>query len=73
LNLAERLKTDTTFNQEELALENSYRKQKGEEPLASLEDIDPEKEEIKEILTDQAEHIAADFITLSRKIGYTWQ
>ena len=73
LNLAERLKTDTAFNQEELDLENNYRKQKGEEPLASLEDIDPEKEEIKEILTDQAEHIAADFITLSRKIGYTWQ
>ncbi len=73
LNLAERLKTDTAFNQEELALENSYRKQKGEEPLATLEDIDPEKEEIKEILTDQAEYIAADFITLSRKIGYTWQ
>ncbi len=73
LNLAERLKTDTAFNQEELTLENSYRKQKGEEPLATLEDIDPEKEEIKEILTDQAEYIAADFITLSRKIGYTWQ
>ena len=73
LNLSERLKTDTAFNQEELTLENNYRKQKGEEPLASLEDIDPEKEEIKEILTDQAEHIAADFITLSRKIGYTWQ
>ena len=73
LNLAERLETDSAFNQEELALENNYRKQKGEEPLASLEDIDPEKEEIKEILTDQAEYIAADFITLSRKIGYTWQ
>jgi carboxyl-terminal processing protease len=73
LNLAERLETDSAFNQEELALENNYRKQKGEEPLASLEAIDPEKEEIKEILTDQAEYIAADFITLSRKIGYTWQ
>jgi carboxyl-terminal processing protease len=73
LNLKERLKTDTAFNQDELALENSYREQKGEEPLATLEDIDPEKEEIKEILTDQAEYIAADFITLSRKIGYKWQ
>nr|WP_319395187.1 carboxy terminal-processing peptidase [uncultured Desulfobacter sp.] len=73
LNLTKRLETDSAFNQEELALENNYRRQKGEEPLASLEDIDPEKEEIKEILTDQAEYIAADFITLSRKIGYTWQ
>jgi len=73
LNLAERLKTDTVFNKKELALENNYRKQKGEEPLATLDDIDPEKEEIKEILTDQAKYIAADFITLSRKTGYNWQ
>ncbi|WP_320045111.1 carboxy terminal-processing peptidase [uncultured Desulfobacter sp.] len=73
LNLAERLKTDTAFNQEELDLENNYRKQKGEAPLATLDDIDPEKEEIKQILTDQAEYIAADFITLSHKIGYKWQ
>ncbi|WP_035236455.1 carboxy terminal-processing peptidase [Desulfobacter vibrioformis] len=73
LNLADRLKTDTTFNNEELALENNYREQKGEKPLASLEDIDPEREEIKEILTDQAQYIAADFITLSRKNGYNWQ
>ena len=73
LNLAKRRKTDTTFNQKELDLENNYRKQKGEAPLAALDDIDPEKEEIKKILTDQAEYIAADFITLSRKIGYSWQ
>lgn len=73
LNLADRLKTDTTLNNEELALENNYREQKGEKPLASLEDIDPERQEIKEILTDQAEYIAADFITLSRKNGYNWQ
>lgn len=73
LNLAKRLKTDTAFNKKELELENDYRKQKGEKPLTSLEEIDPEKEEIKEILTDQAKYIAADFITLSRKIGYSWQ
>ena len=73
LNLAERLKTDTALNNEELVLENNYRKHKGEEPLASLKDIDPEREEIKEILTDQAKYIAADFITLSRQIGYNWQ
>ncbi len=73
LNMAERLKTDTVFNKKELALENNYRKQKGEEPLTTLDDIDPEKEEIKEILTDQAKYIAADFITLSRKTGYNWQ
>ena len=73
LNLAKRLKTDTALNNKELALENNYRKQKGEEPLASLKDIDPEREEIKEILTDQAKYIAADFITLSRQIGYNWQ
>ncbi|MGD9824217.1 carboxy terminal-processing peptidase [Desulfobacter sp.] len=73
LNLADRLKTDTALNNEELALENNYREQKGEKPLASLEDIDPEREEIKEILTDQAQYIAADFITLSRKNGYNWQ
>lgn len=73
LNLGERLKTDADFNQKELALENNYRKQKGEKPLATLDDLDPEKEEIKEILTDQAKYIAADFITLSRKTGYKWQ
>ncbi len=73
LNLADRLKTDTALNNEELALENNYRKQKGEKPLASLEEIDPERKEIKEILTDQAQYIAADFITLSRKNGYNWQ
>ncbi|MGM0656029.1 MAG: carboxy terminal-processing peptidase [Thermodesulfobacteriota bacterium] len=72
LNLGERLKTDADFNQKELALENNYRKQKGEKPLATLDDLDPEKEEIKEILTDQAKYIAADFITLSRKTGYKW-
>jgi carboxyl-terminal processing protease len=73
LNLTERLKTDTAFNKEELALENNYRKQKGEKPLTTLDDIDPEKEEIKEILTEQAKYIAADFITLSHKTGYKWQ
>ena len=73
LNLTERLKTDTDFNKEELALENNYRKQKGEKPLTTLDDIDPEKEEIKEILTEQAKYIAADFITLSHKTGYKWQ
>ena len=73
LNLAGRLKTDTALNNEELALENNYRKEKGEPPLASLEEIDPERKEIKEILTDQAKYIAADFITLSRKTGYNWQ
>ena len=73
LNLGERLKTDADFNQKELALENNYRKHKGEKPLVTLDDIDPEKEEIKEILTDQAKYIAADFITLSRKTGYKWQ
>ena len=73
LNLAERLKTDTALNNEELVLENNYRKHKGDKPLASLKDIDPEREEIKEILTDQAKYIAADFITLSRQIGYNWQ
>ena len=73
LNLTERLKTDTAFNKEELALENNYRKQKGEKPLTTLDDIDPEKEEIKEKLTEQAKYIAADFITLSHKTGYKWQ
>ncbi|WP_321493219.1 carboxy terminal-processing peptidase [uncultured Desulfobacter sp.] len=73
LQLATRLKTDTALNNKELVLENNYRKQKGEPPLASLEDIDPEKEEIKAILTDQAEYIAADFIRLSRDNGYDWQ
>ncbi|NWH04542.1 carboxy terminal-processing peptidase [Desulfobacter latus] len=73
LNLAERLRTDAVFNQKELALENNYRKQKGEKPLTTLDDIDPEREEIKDILTDQAKYIAADFITLSRKTGYKWQ
>lgn len=73
LNLTERLKTNTAFNKEELALENDYRKQKGEKPLTTLDDIDPEKEEIKEILTEQAKYIAADFITLSHKTGYKWQ
>jgi len=73
LNLAERLKTDTAFNKEELALENNYRKKKGEKPLTTLDDIDPEKEEIKKILTDQAKYIAADFITLSHTTGYNWQ
>jgi len=72
LNLADRLKTDTALNNEELALENNYRKEKGEKPLVSLDDIDPERKEIKEILTEQAKYIAADFITLSRKIGYNW-
>lgn len=73
LNLADRLKTDTALNNEELALENNYRKQKGEKPLTTLEDIDPERKELKEILTDQARYIAADFVTLSRKYGYNWQ
>ena len=73
LNLEERLKEDKAQDREELALENNYRTQSGEEPLTSLDDIDPEGEEIKDILTDQAKYIAADFITLSHKLGYNWQ
>ncbi len=73
LNLEERIKEDKAQATEELAVENQYRKQTGEATLESLDDIDPEREEIKDILTDQAKYIAADFITLSGKLGYKWR
>ncbi len=72
LNLDDRKNMTKSQTQKELDLENEYREKKGEATLTSLDDLDPEREEAKEILMDQAKYLTADFINLSHKFGYTW-
>ncbi|MDD9304851.1 MAG: carboxy terminal-processing peptidase [Desulfobacter sp.] len=72
LNLENRKKMNLEQTARELALENEFRIQKGKEPLDSLKDVDPKIKEFKEILMEQTQFLAADFICLSRQLGYYW-
>ncbi len=72
LNLETRRQMDARQSQEELAMENEFRKKQNEAPVDRVEDIDTTMKEFKEILMKQTEYLTADYIRLSRKLGYTW-
>ena len=72
LNLGKREKTVEDRNRQELDMENAYRQQKGEPPLTSLDDTGTSLKEFKEILMNQTQYLAADYISLSRQLGYFW-
>ncbi len=72
LNLAKRREMDAAQTQEELAMENELRAKQNEPPVEHIEDINTTMKEFKEILMKQTEYLAADYIRLTRKLGYTW-
>lgn len=73
LKLAKRIEMDKTHTQKELAMENRFRMYKGKEPLKNMDDDNGTTiKEFNEILMDQTEYVAADYIRLSRQLGYTW-
>ena len=72
LNLDTRKKLDQDFTQKELTLVNAFRTKKGEEPVETLDEADPGLKEFKEILLEQTQYLAVDFISLSRTNGFSW-
>ncbi len=72
LNLADRKALDRSQADQELDLENDFRKKNGEAPLASLDETSPKIKEFKEILLEQTQYLTADFIGKSRELGYYW-
>jgi carboxyl-terminal processing protease len=72
LNLEAREKMNSEQTEEELTMENEFRNKKGEAPITSIEDSDTTIKEFKEILTQQTQYLAADFISLTRQLGYYW-
>jgi len=72
LNLQKRTKMEEEQTRQELAIENEFRVKKGKDPIATLDDTDTTIKEFNEILMDQTEYLAADYIRLSRQLGYLW-
>jgi carboxyl-terminal processing protease len=72
LNLDTRKKQDQALTQKELTLVNEYRSGQGQAPVDTLEAADPGPKEFKSILKQQTQYLAAYFISLSRKNGYSW-
>ena len=72
LNLEDRKALDRSQADQELELENGFRQQKGEPPLASLDETTPKIKEFKTILLEQTQYLAADFVDKSRELGYFW-
>lgn len=72
LNLDKRKERDEELNRKELSLINEYRAGKGEPPLESLDGHDPDLKAFNDILMEQTRYLAADFISLSRRNGYSW-
>ena len=72
LNLDTRRQQEEALNEKELAMVNEYRNGKGEAPVKSLDEADTGLKEFKEILLKQTEYLTADFISLSRRNGYSW-
>ncbi|WDP88609.1 MAG: carboxy terminal-processing peptidase [Desulfobacter sp.] len=72
LNLENRSQMDKDQSRQELTMENQFRAHKGEAPVENLEDTHTTVKEFNEILMGQTEYLAADYIRLSRQLGYTW-
>ncbi|MEH0021084.1 MAG: carboxy terminal-processing peptidase [Desulfobacter sp.] len=72
LNMDTRRTQNAHHEDRELALENEFRKNKGEAPLDDLDKATPKIKEFKEILMNETQHLAADFIGKSRELGYFW-
>lgn len=72
LNLEHRQKMDQDQIARELALENQFREDKGEDPLESMDEGGPKLKKFKEIIMEQTQHLTVDFIRLAIKLGYYW-
>ncbi len=72
LNLEKRTQMKDEQTRQELAIENEFRVKKGKDPITTLDETDTTIKEFNEILMDQTEYLAADYIRLSRQLGYLW-
>jgi len=72
LNLEKRTQMDADHDQQELAIENEFRNRKGEDPINDIKDSHTTVKEFNEILMTQTEYLTADYVKLSRQLGYLW-
>ncbi len=81
LNEKERRDQTALFDQQELAMENRYRRAKGLAPLTSVTELkkqsepeggDKKGEKKEDLLLVETTHLMADFIEVSRTRGYQW-
>jgi len=63
---------DADHDQQELAIENEFRNRKGEDPINDIKDSHTTVKEFNEILMTQTEYLTADYVKLSRQLGYLW-
>lgn len=73
LNLAKRRERVDLYTRQELENENEYRVALGKKPLESLDGEGIKLKDSKEIMMEQTQYVMADFITMTRKLGYRWQ
>lgn len=73
LNLTKRKERLDLYTHQELENENEYRVALGKKPLKSLDDESVKLKDSKEIMMEQTQHVMADFITMTTKLGYHWQ
>jgi carboxyl-terminal processing protease len=66
LNLQARREERTRVDKERLDRENSRRAAKNQAPLKSVEELDKSKEEVADVVLDQASQVMADMVTGAR-------
>ncbi|NOX32593.1 MAG: tail-specific protease [Deltaproteobacteria bacterium] len=72
LNLAARKSRKKQYEKSELDIENDYLKAVGKKPVKKFDREDTKISSFKEILMDQTYLVMADFIDLSKTLGFSW-
>ena len=72
LNLETRKSRKQQYEQSELEIENTYLKSAGKKPIEKIDQENTGIEDAKTILMNQTYLVMADFIDLSKELGYTW-
>lgn len=72
LNLEKRELRKTSYEKMALEIENEYLVSKGEKPLSKIDEEQSNTADPKEILMEQAHHVMADFIRISKAFDLSW-